>query len=114
MTRLLGALLLIAMTYAPAMAGPVDWHCTAPTTGTTAVGYIWEASIDGGEFAEVARTTSTEVVIDQTPNVEYRLRVRAYDDEDHLGPWTPASLPYNYGAPGGCGMPFIRTDSREG
>lgn len=104
MIRRIGIMMLLMMMASPARAATVTWVTTEPTTGTEAVGYEWEFKLLDGEWTHLGRTDEPSVLFEQLANETYQMRVRAFDEDGHLGPWA-VSVEDVYGAPGACGMP---------
>jgi hypothetical protein len=101
------AMLLSLCVPAAAQTTNVTYTWTAPTTGSTAVGYEVETSVDGGAFALYTTTTSPSAVVAVQALTTVIVRVRGVDSLGRKGPYSVNSDPYmnDPGPPGACGKP---------
>jgi len=104
----IAGLLLLAMVTIATPAATRRWLCDPPTSGSEPVAYHWQQSIGNGTWADYATTPAESLTITAIENVSYRLRVRASDAAGHFGPWSLASLPDVYTAPGACSAPRVK------
>ena len=105
MTRLLGALLLIAMTYAPAMASVTTYYSwCGPTNGSTVHHYVAEAQLSGGEWVPIPGDLLTnEITLELEFNVPFSIRVAVVSEingEMVQGKWSPPAVVYTPEGPG--------------
>jgi hypothetical protein len=101
-------LVVLAASFGMAQTSPeITATWTAPTEGTPAVRYEVEVSgSDGSQFSVFSNNTE-HIFAPGTfeIGVEYIARVRAFDAQDRVGPWSVPSDPYVWdpGPPGSCG-----------
>jgi len=108
---ILGAMALLLMQGA-ALAQtelPVDYTWTAPTTGSPVVHYVIQHSVNGGDWAQIATSTSNTFTLTATVGDAHRIRVAGVDAEARQGGYSLPSDAYtpDVGAPGQPGKPII-------
>lgn len=85
---------------------------TAPISGSPAVEYELQLSINGGEFQTVALVPADQLYVDLTDLeyfTEYIAIIRAKDAQDRWGEWSDPSAEYMYdpGPPAAPSMPVL-------
>ncbi len=107
---LLLALLLGLLPVAPSaqVSAEIQYTWSAPTTGSPAVRYVVQHSVNGGPFVTVGEAQSTSYTLSATFGDSHRIRVAGVDGQDRQGPFSTASEPYtpDLGAPGQPGQPI--------
>ena len=102
------AILLVFMTQPSYATNQQTYHWEPPTEGTPVHHYLVQVSVDRGEFVTLTVHPDTaEVTLTFEDNREYLVRVKAVDaDGIESEFWSPASDPFTFRRPGGCGKPW--------
>jgi hypothetical protein len=105
-------LLVAASLAAPASAQTtvtLNYTWDPPTTGSPAVNYVVEHSVNGGPYVQIATSPDNTYSLQATVGDEHRIRVAGVDDQDRQGPFSLPSDPYtpDLGPPGQPGTPII-------
>lgn len=108
--QMLVSIILLVALAVPAHAGPVTvtYTWSYPTTGSPAVSFDIDRSLDGGTtWASYATSTTNQcsvIVMDLTTVI---IRVRGKDSLGRTGVWSLSSDAYTNdpGPPGACGKP---------
>lgn len=103
--------ILLSLFPSPAAAqttAALNYSWTAPTTGSTAVRYVVEHSVNNGPFVAIGTATSTSYTLQAAYGSSHRIRVAGVDAQNRQGPFSTASEPYtpDLGAPGQPGQPI--------
>ena len=109
LTAIAAILALIAVWPPFTMAQAVDatYTWTEPTSGSLAVEYAVESSVNGGAFALIATVSENLYTITGIHGNVYVLRVAGIDEQDRQGPWSQESQPWTVdaGPPSQPGQP---------
>jgi hypothetical protein len=87
----------------------VNYQWTAPTTGTAVEYYVVEHSVDGGQWTQIATTSTNTYTLLAEIGLSHQIRVAGVDADGRQGPFSAASDPYSpdIGAPGQPGKPVV-------
>jgi len=113
-TRVIKATLLAAMLIAlaaPAMAQTtveLSYTWTAPTTGSAVDHYVVQHRVNGGDWVQVATTSTNSYTLTATYGESHEIRVAGVDASNRQGAFSVASDPItpDPGAPGAPGKPI--------
>lgn len=100
-------IMIASVSFAQTVDVMASW--TAPTTGSPAVSYVLQLSVDGGPFVTYGTTETTSLSLTLDNLKTYIARVAGVDALGRQGPWSEDSDPYlaDLGLPGQPGKPFV-------
>ena len=100
-------LIALALPAAAQTATQLSYTWTAPTTGSAVDHYVVQHRINGGDWVQVATTSTNSYTLTATYDQAHEIRVAGVDAEDRQGPFSVASDPItpDPGAPGAPGKP---------